>query len=84
LTAVVLNWRMKSGNRPIASASSDSRRPIAPIIPFRFPTSASRSGLRSARAPVSEAESTISDSSAGWSEFSSPKTLREVERNGFR
>ncbi len=60
------------------------RSPIAFIIRFRFPTRAEMSGARWASAPESCDESTIRFSNAAWSELSSPKTRREVERNGFR
>ena len=81
---MVLNRRMKSGSWETAEASEACSSPIVPSIPSRFATREEISGERSERAEVSEAASTISESRFAWSELSSEKTRREVERNGLR
>jgi hypothetical protein len=84
LTAVVLNWRMKSGSWPTAEESEACSEPIVPSIPFRFATREEISGDLASRVEVSPAASTTRPSRLAWSELSSPKTRREVERKGFR
>jgi hypothetical protein len=84
LTKVVFAWRMKSGKRTRASFSAEDWLAIAPIIKFALWMSSEMSFDRSASAPERWEVSTIRRCRVGVSLVSSPKTWREVERNGFR
>ena len=83
-TKVVLAWRMKSGRRPMASASEAFWAPIACVVALRLATSAERSSRFWATAVTRCALSPRKCSSTGVSRFSSLNRRLEVDSAGFR